>query len=154
MNLTIDANILVNELTREKDMRHSPLMHPTLERLYIAGYTWDEAMHVIDNRLRSWVRRGKLTEHAANRYKTIATAFATSRCTVMVERLYIGHEAEARRRIPDDPDDWHTVALAMATKTAIWTLDQKHFFGCGMAVWNTKILRAVLTNDESPNESA
>jgi hypothetical protein len=56
-------------------------------------------------------------------------------------------EREARRRIPDDPDDWHTVAVAMATKTAIWTLDQKHFFGCGMTVWNTKVLRSVLTGD-------
>ena len=48
----------------------------------------------------------------------------------------------ARRvvRIPGDPDDWHTVAVAMATATAIWTLDQKHFFGCGMAIWNTKVL--------------
>ena len=59
------------------------------------------------------------------------------------------YEADARLRIPDDPDDWHTVALAMATNTAIWTLDQKHFFGCGMAVWNTKILRAALVDRES-----
>jgi predicted nucleic acid-binding protein len=145
MNLTIDANILVNELTRERNMRQSLLMHSALERLYIAEYTWDEAMHVIDNRLRSWVQRGKLTEHAADRYKAVAMAFATSRCTAVVERFYVGYEAEARRRIPDDPDDWHTVALAMATSTAIWTLDQKHFFGCGMAVWNTRVLRAVLT---------
>lgn len=53
MNLTIDANILVNELTREGDIRRSLLMHPVLERLYIAEYTWDETSHVIDNRLRS-----------------------------------------------------------------------------------------------------
>jgi hypothetical protein len=73
--------------------------------------------------------------------------YAESRCTTVVDRLYAPLEREARRRIPDDPDDWHTVAVAMATKTAIWTLDQKHFFGCGMTVWNTKVLRSVLTGD-------
>ncbi len=145
MNLTIDANILVNELTREGDMRHSLLMHPTLERLFIAEYTWDEVSHVIANRLRSWVRRGKLIERDADRHKTISTIFAESRCAIIVESLYAPLEREARQRIPGDPDDWHTVALALTTKTAIWTLDQKHFFGCGMAVWKTNILRAVLT---------
>jgi hypothetical protein len=66
---------------------------------------------------------------------------------MVVDRLYAPLEREARRRIPDDPDDWHTVAVAMATKTAIWTLDQKHFFGCGMTTWNTKVLRSVLTDN-------
>jgi hypothetical protein len=47
------------------------------------------------------------------------------------------------------PDDWHTVALAMTTKTAIWTLDQKHFFGCGMTVWNMKVLRSVLADNDT-----
>ena len=149
MNLTIDANILVNELTREGDIQRSLLMHPALERLFIAEYTWVEASHVIANRLRSWVRRGKLIERDADRHKMISTIFAESRCTIVVESIYAPLEQEARQRIPDDPDDWHTVALAMATKTAIWTLDQKHFFGCGMAIWNTKILRAVLMDREA-----
>lgn len=149
MNLTIDANILVNELTREGEIRHSLLMHPALERLYIAEYTWDEASHVIDNRLRSWVRSGKLIERDADRHKMISTIFAEVRCAIVVESIYAPLKREARQRIPADPDDWHTVAVAMATKTAIWTLDQKHFFGCGMTVWNTRVLRAVLTNSNT-----
>ncbi len=108
MNLTIDANILVNELTREGDIRHSLLMHPALERLFIAEYTWDEASHVIKNRLRSWVRRGKLIEQDEDRHITISTIFAESRCAIVVESLYAPLEREARQRIPDDPDDWHT----------------------------------------------
>jgi predicted nucleic acid-binding protein len=147
MNLTIDANILVNELTREGELRHSILMHPTLIRLFIAEYTWDEAIQVIDNRLRSWVRSGRLDAPAADRFRAVSMGYAESRCTTVVDRLYAPLEREARRRVPDDPDDWHTVAVAMATKTAIWTLDQKHFFGCGMTVWNTKVLRSVLTGD-------
>lgn len=50
MNLTIDANILVSELTCEVDMRHSLLLYSALERLYIAEYTWNEASYVIDKR--------------------------------------------------------------------------------------------------------
>jgi len=118
MNLTIDANILVNELTREGDIRRSLLMHPALERLYIAEYTWDEASHVIDNRLRSWVRRGKLIERDADRHRTISTIFAEFRCTIVVESIYAPFEREARLRIPGDPDDWHIVALAMAV--GVW----------------------------------
>ncbi len=148
MNLTIDANILVNELTREGELRHSILMHPTLRRLFIAEHTWDEAIQVIDNRLRSWVRSGRLDAPAADRFRAVSLDYAASRCTMVVHRLYAPLEREARTRIPGDPDDWHTVAVAMATKTAIWTLDQKHFFGCGMAVWKTSVLRAMLTAEE------
>lgn len=145
MNLTLDANILVSELTRERELRDSILMHPTLRRLFIAEYTWDEGIHVIDNRLRSWVRSVRLDAPAADRFGAVSLDYAASRCTMVVRRLYAPLEREARMRIPDDPDDWHTVAVAMATKTAIWTLDQKHFFGCGMTVWNTKVLHNVLT---------
>lgn len=80
----------------------------------------------------------------------ISTIYAEFRCTVVIEQFYAAYEAEARQRIPNDPDDWHTVALAMATKTVIWTLDQKHFFGCGMTIWNTRVLRAVLTENGAP----
>jgi predicted nucleic acid-binding protein len=148
VNLTLDANILVNELTREGELRDSILMHPTLRRLFIAEYTWDEAIHVIDNRLRSWVRSGRLDAPAADRFRAVSLDYAVSRCTTVVRRLYAPLEREARLRIPDDPDDWHTVAVAMATKTAILSLDQKHFFGWGMAVWNTRVLRDVLTTGE------
>ncbi len=149
MNLTIDANILVSELARDGNVLHSLLTHPVLETLYIAEYTWNEAIQVIDNRLISWVRSGRFIKDAADHLETVAKIFAAFRCTVVAEQAYAAYEAEARTRIPGDPDDWHSVALAMATKTAIWTLDQKHFFGCGMAIWNTKILRAVLMDRES-----
>lgn len=83
---------------------------------------------------------GTLTDREGNRHTAILTFFAESRCTIVVGSIYAPLEQEARQRIPGDPDDWHTVALAMATKTAIWPLDQKHFFRCGMAVWNTRVL--------------
>lgn len=154
MNLTIDANVLVSEVDSEKGASQSLLLHPTLETLYIAEYTWNEAMYVLNRRVEGWVRGGRLPEMFAPALLDTTIFVFTSLCSIIAEPIYAHYEQEARRRVPDDPDDCHTVALALATKTAIWTLDQKHFFGCGMAVWNTKILRAVLTNDESTNESA
>lgn len=53
-------------------------------------------------------------------------------------------EDDARRRIPD-PDDVPTGALALATGAAIWSVD-RHFWGCGIAVWTTERLIAYLNS--------
>src|SRR5262249_54971165 len=119
----------------------SLLTHPELETLYVAQFTWVEAMYIVDNRLKSWVNRGRLTQDDAGALESVIKTFAASRCTIIAEPFYQVYEMEGRRRIPDDPDDWHPAALAMATETAIWTLDQRHFFGCGLVVWKTSILR-------------
>lgn len=148
MHLTIDANILVSELDGDTGASQSLIGHPILEILYITEYTWNEAMYVLARRIESWVRSGRLASDIADEVLASSTDLFASRCVVIAESFYAHYEQEARRRIPDDPDDWHTVAPALATNTAIWTLDQKHFFGCGMAIWNTKVLRAVLATGE------
>ncbi len=153
MNLTIDANILVSEVDSETGVTKSLLLHPTLETVYIAEYTWNEAMYVLDRKFEGWIRGGRLVQAIADNVLRGTIAVFASRCTVIAEATYVAYESEARLRIPGDPDDWHSVALAMATDTAIWTLDQKHFFGCGMAIWNTKILRAVITDNARHDES-
>jgi len=50
-------------------------------------------------------------------------------------------ETVARRRIPRDPDDWPTVALALVLEAHIWTHDHD-FLGCGVATWTTQTLLA------------
>ncbi len=60
MHLTIDANVLVSELDEGTGASQSLLDHPTLETLYIAEYTWNEAMFVLARRIESWVRSGRL----------------------------------------------------------------------------------------------
>ncbi len=45
----------------------------------------------------------------------------------------------ALRRVPRDPTDAPTVALALASDAAIWTADLD-FFGCGVPVWTTETL--------------
>jgi hypothetical protein len=61
----------------------------------------------------------------------------------VAEAAYGAYEAEARDRIPRDPNDWPTVALALARGIGIWTVDQD-FFGCGVPVWTTVTLRTHL----------
>jgi predicted nucleic acid-binding protein len=149
MNLTIDANILVSEVDSETGASQSLLLHPTFGTLYIAEYTWSEAMYVLNRRVEGWVRGGRLPEAFAPALLDTTIFVFTSLCSIIAEPIYAHYEQKARRRIPGDPDDWHTVALAMTTKTAIWTLDQKHFFGCGMTVWNMKVLRSVLADNDT-----
>jgi hypothetical protein len=144
MNLTLDANIVLDELTRDGGLSHSLLTHRGLGTLYIAEYTWGEAIHVLDNRINNWAQRGRLTASEVQRFSEVAKIFSGFRCTVVSGTFYDGYETEARRRIINDPDDGHTAALALTTDTAIWTLDQRHFFGCGLAIWKTSILRAEL----------
>ncbi len=59
--------------------------------------------------------------------------------TIVPETEYSEYEAAARDRIPQDPNDWPTVAVALAHNVAIWTID-RDFFGCGVPVWTTDTL--------------
>jgi predicted nucleic acid-binding protein len=59
--------------------------------------------------------------------------------TIVAESAFSAYEAEARDRIPRDPNDWPTVALALALGCGIWTAD-RDFFGCGVPVWTTETL--------------
>lgn len=144
MNLTIDANILVSELDPETGWQHSLLLNPAFGTLLIAEFTWNEAIYILEHRIASWVRTGRLTEGIGKMLLDVTKRILAERCTIVAEDFYHAFEVEARRRAPDDPDDWHSIALALATETAIWTLDQKHFFGCGVAVWKTSVLRSAL----------
>jgi len=55
--------------------------------------------------------------------------------------VYVSAERIARRRIPRDPEDWPTVALALVLEAHIWTHDHD-FLGCGVATWTTQTLLA------------
>lgn len=60
--------------------------------------------------------------------------------------IYGVFEREAEYRIPRDPDDVPTVALALGAndgRCQIWTGDED-FFGCGAPVWVTDTLAAHL----------
>ena len=122
MRLVADASSLVGELVRRRGQEL--VAHPALE-LYIAEPTYSETRYELRRRVAAMVRRGRMT------------------VAPVPPAAYAAFEAEARRRIPRDPADWPTVALALALDAAIWTHDSD-FLGCGLATWTTGTLLAWL----------
>lgn len=84
----------------------------------------------------------------ADRLLREAVGLAEERVLTIPREIYEGFEQEAEYRIPRDPDDVPTVALALALGAGdgacqIWTGDED-FFGCGAPVWVTDTLAAHL----------
>lgn len=145
MRLVIDANVLVAELLRERGQ--VLVAHPALE-LTIAESIWDEAEYELRKRVGLMTMRGILTTDIAERLLEIALITANDRIIQIPQTIYDMHENVARSRIPRDPDDWHTVALALASDAAIWTADAD-FLGCGIVTWTTDTLLAHLAYVEA-----
>lgn len=58
--------------------------------------------------------------------------------------VYGEFEVEARERLARrDPEDWPTLASALALGCPIWTEDTD-FFGCGVATWTSDRVRMFL----------
>lgn len=141
MRLVVDANVLVGELTRRRGQ--DSIAHASLD-LAIAERAWSEAQHELRRRIGLMQRRGVLSPDAGDLLLATGVALANRWLTVRPVSEYEDYEASARRRIPRDPDDWPTVALALALDAAIWTHDNA-FLGCGVATWTTDTLLARLT---------
>jgi putative PIN family toxin of toxin-antitoxin system len=142
MRLVIDTNILVGELLRERGrelIQHSDLALSITERIL------DETQYELRRRLRARVRRGGLTEATAQEILASAMRLIETKITLVAEAEYSHLETEARNRIPRDPDDWFTVALALEMEAAIWTQDCD-FLGCGCPTWTTQTLLIQLRN--------
>ena len=129
MKLVVDANILAAELTRK---RGRALITGAGLELFIAEKPWEEAQHELAKRYRAIAERtGVPLESADEQYKLVVR-LAEANVQVMEQPFYVSFESEALQRIPRDPDDWHTVALALTLNANIWTQD-KDFLGCGVA---------------------
>lgn len=140
MRLITDANVLVAELLRSRG--RALIAHPTLE-LTIAETVWDEAEYELRKRIARMTTRETLTAETGERLLEGALVTANDRIGQIPQAVYGAYEDVARSRIPRDPDDWHTVALALASGADIWTADAD-FLGCGIATWTTDTLLAHL----------
>jgi hypothetical protein len=116
------------------------IAHPMLE-LRIAESIWGEGEYELRKRAKLMIVRGVLTANVAEGLLEIALITANDRIIQIPQAVYGMHENVARSRIPRDPDDWHTVALA--SDASIWTADAD-FLGCGIATWTTDTLLAHL----------
>ncbi len=135
MILIVDANILVGELLRQRG--RELLRHPSL-MLYISEKVLDEAQYELRRRMTERINRG-LSEAIGQGILNEAMSIIEADIRLVAQSNYIHLETEARNRIPRDPDDWHTVALALEMDAAIWTQDCD-FLGCGCATWTTETL--------------
>jgi predicted nucleic acid-binding protein len=136
MRLAADASSVVAESLR---FRGEWLIAHRDLTLYITAPTWSEVEHEVGFRVDALVRHGRLVRVRRDDVLRDRLALLARNITIVTEAEYGGHEVAARDRIPRDPNDWPTVALALSLGTGIWTSDQD-FFGCGVPVWTTETL--------------
>lgn len=136
MLLVVDASALVAELLRERGRR---LLTDTRLELAVTDMQWNETQHELTRRLTILVKRNQLS--APTTEELLQTSFELAAATlILFEQTSYQHlESKAKNRISRDPNDWQSVALALALNTGIWTND-KDFFGCGVATWITETL--------------
>jgi predicted nucleic acid-binding protein len=139
----IDASTLVGELLRERGKAR--ILDPRLE-LYIAAPIYSEMRHELLKRQRLLVRRGRLTPALATALVQEGFDAAEEALSVVPSEWLEPFREDALWRIPQDPDDWPSVALALALDAGIWTED-RDFFGCGLATWRTPVLQHALTTE-------
>ena len=142
MRLVVDANILVAELIR---VRGRKLIARSELELYMAEGAWLETTYELNKRIEKMIDRGVFSTSVGKNLLTDAIALAEAKVTIVPHEVYSDYETVARNRIPRDPNDWFTVALALAIVAAIWTTDND-FLGCGIATWTTDTLLTHLSN--------
>lgn len=144
MLLVVDANVFIGELLRN---RGRELVADDVLTLVISESASDEARHEIPKRLERMIERSGMSGELAQEIRDLVSA-ASEKVRAIPEEVYRDRLEEARERIPRDPNDAPTVALALAFggdggRAGIWTMDGD-FLGCGVPVWTTETLAARL----------
>ncbi|WP_281173644.1 PIN domain-containing protein [Deinococcus frigens] len=140
----MDANVVVGELLRRRGQERFEVLSA---QMFMTPRVASEAAHELKRRLEPVAQRAGYSDEAKQAWLLRAMWLLQHRVTVMSEVTFLPFKAEARRRVPGDPDDWPTAALALALDADIWTED-KHFFGCGLSVWRTAVLYRVVEGEE------
>jgi predicted nucleic acid-binding protein len=107
--------------------------------LYVTERIVDETQYELRQRVTSMVSRGRLSEAIGQGILEEAMSIIETDLMLVAQSNYSHLETTARNRIPRDPDDWYTVALALVMNAAIWTSDCD-FLGCGCPTWTTETL--------------
>jgi len=134
--LIADASVLVGELTRARG--HALVHHEEFD-LAITEDRWSEVEYELRQRLNAMQQHGHLTAEAAEVLYQASMGLRDTAILMVPLPDYAANEVQARRRIPRDPDDWSTVALALTLEAAIRTHDHD-FLGCGLPTCTTETL--------------
>ena len=116
MRSVADASAVVAESLR---LRGEQLIAHADLTFYITAPTWSEVVHEVGRRLDAMVRHGRFTPAERERVRDNRLALLSRHLTVVAETEYGEREAEARDRVPRDPNDWPTVALALSLGSGI-----------------------------------
>ena len=136
MQLVVDASSLVAEALRARG--RALLAHSELD-LVTSTEAWSETQHELRRRTQAIAQRGELTDEEAADVLADALGLLRSNVTVEPPGEYADALEEACRRVPRDPRDAPTVALALTLGCGILTGDYD-FFGCGVPVWTVETL--------------
>jgi predicted nucleic acid-binding protein len=146
MRLAIDAGTLVAVGPRARGRR---LIADARLDLVVAADAWSETKYELQKRIALLAERRNLrAESSAQLLDDIQSATADN-VTAVPHDVYADALPTARLRIPRDPRDAPTVALALTLECGVWTADHD-FFGCGVPVWITETLSAHLDGRELP----
>ncbi len=138
MIVAADASVLVGELLRTRG--RELFLHPALH-VVVAEDQWSETEHELARRLDIMESTGRLTPDGRHVLEqSVRTMIDTRAMEVVNREMYASFEETARRRVPRDPQDWPTVALALLLDAAILTGDHD-FLGCGCPTWTVETLR-------------
>jgi predicted nucleic acid-binding protein len=108
--------------------------------LHMSEAAWSETRHELRRRVGVMgTRQGLLEEEQEALYAVALGTLETCLHIIPVE-AYTPYEEAARARVPADPNDWPSAALALALDTGVWTED-RDFFGSGLATWRTPVLQ-------------
>ncbi|BAC90960.1 glr3019 [Gloeobacter violaceus PCC 7421] len=146
MLLVVDANIIVGTLLREAGRT---LVAERRLDLFICERAVEEALHELRKRGNAMVRQGRILPVQRDTMLELALSTLRRNIRIAPELVYLPVERQARQRIPRDPDDWPTVALALVLESGIWTEDND-FLGCGLPTWTTQTLHTHLTGGWVP----
>jgi predicted nucleic acid-binding protein len=141
MIVVADASVLVGELLRRRG--RELLLHPDL-RVLVAEHQWEETEHELSRRLEILESREILTAARRQLLEQSVRNLIDARAIEVAPRdTYASLEETALRRVPRDPRDWPTVALAIVLDAGILTGDND-FLGCGCPTWTVQTLRSQL----------
>ena len=136
IRLVVDTNILVAELLRK---RGRDLILSSRLELFIAEKMRNEIEDELQKRISIIVNKTNLIPEQGQLQLETSLELIDHKIITFPLSFYESFAEEAKKRIPRDPNDWETVALALALSAAIWTEDYD-FFGCGCPTWTTQTL--------------
>ena len=143
--LVADTNVLVSELLRARGRAWLARPGPML---FVTERVDGEFRYELSRRMEAVGARAALAPELLTRMHAEALVLYREKVTVIPAEPYAALEAVARARVPGDPDDWPTAALALLLGAALWTED-RDFFGCGLPVWRTEVLYTTPTGPQS-----